>query len=134
MYTFGDGVAQDHAEAVRWYRKAADQDNVNALFNLGVQYDKGQGVREDYTEAAKYYRKAADQGLGQAQFNLGLKYKIGQGVAQDCIQAHMWFNLAGAAGNADAVEERDKVAREMTQDQIAKAQRLAREWKPKASR
>jgi hypothetical protein len=46
----------------------------------------------------------------------------------------MWFNLAGTSGDADGVRDRDAVARAMTPEQIAEAQRLAREWKPKTSR
>lgn len=42
----------------------------------------------------------------------------------------MWFNLAGAQGDKDAVSNRDYAATLMTPDQIAEAQRLAREWKP----
>jgi hypothetical protein len=45
----------------------------------------------------------------------------------------MWLNLAGASGRALAVENRDKIAAKMTPVQIAEAQRLAREWRPKAS-
>ena len=52
------------------------------------------------------------------------------------MQAHMWFNLAGAlAGErAKSVENRDRVAAKMTPAQIAEAQKLAREWKPKPER
>jgi hypothetical protein len=46
----------------------------------------------------------------------------------------MWFNLAGASGEASGIENRDTVARKMTAEQIAEAQRRAREWKPKKSR
>ena len=46
----------------------------------------------------------------------------------------MWFKLAGASGEARGIEARDTVAREMTPEQIAEAQRRAREWKPKTSR
>ena len=61
-------------------------------------------------------------------------YDQGQGVPQDYIQAHMWFNLAGASGDADGIKERDAIAGKMTPDQIAEAQRLAREWKPTATK
>jgi hypothetical protein len=43
----------------------------------------------------------------------------------------MWFNLSAAALNGLGTADRDAVARKMTPDQIAEAQRLAREWKPK---
>ena len=59
----GRGVAQDYAEAMRWYRKAADQGNAVAQYNLGGLYENGRGVAQDYAEAMRWYRKAADQGI-----------------------------------------------------------------------
>jgi uncharacterized protein len=47
------------------------------------------------------------------------------------VQAHMWLNLAASrSGDATMVKSRDLVAAKMTPDQVAEAQRLAREWKP----
>jgi len=138
LYENGQGVPQDYTEAVKWYRKAAEQGNIAAQFNLGVIYDKGQGVPQDYTEVEKWWRKAAEQGLPKAQINLGFMYGRGQGVPQDYVQAHMWFNLAASRFPASEGEKRelaganrDLVASKMTPAQIAEAQRLAREWKPK---
>ena len=79
--------------------------------------------------------RSAEQGKADAQLILGLRYDNGQGVPQDYVQAHMWLNLAASrAGGADAksiAKARDDLAGEMTRQQIAEAQRLAREWKPK---
>ena len=61
MYYFG-GVAKDDRQAVYWYRKAADQGNANAQYNLGVMYENGEGVAKDDKQAVYWYRKAADQG------------------------------------------------------------------------
>lgn len=58
-------------------------------------------------------------------------YEKGQGVRQDFVQAHMWYNLSAADGEKRAAEARDALAKQMTPAQIAEAQRLAREWKPK---
>ena len=55
-------MAQDYAEAVKWYRKAAEQGHAVAQYNLGWCYDKGKGVAQNQSEAIKWYRKAADQG------------------------------------------------------------------------
>ena len=88
--------------------------------------------------AAKWYRMAADKGVASAQNNLGVMYAGGQGVLQDYVQAYMWFTLAASSFTALEAEERSKVvknrdavAADMTQEQIAEAQKLAREWKPK---
>jgi len=66
-----------------------------------------------------------------AQLNLGAKYGNGQGIPQNYIQAHMWFNLAAAQGNDNAQKNRDLISKRMTREQIARAQRLAQEWKAK---
>jgi hypothetical protein len=52
-------------------------------------------------------------------------------VPQDFVQAHLWLTLSAARGNADAAKNRDLIASKMTPLQIAEAQKLAREWKPK---
>jgi uncharacterized protein len=133
-YQLGQGVPEDHKEAVKWFRLAADQGLAGAQYSLGFEYERGYAVSQDYKESVRWYRLAADQGLVGAQRSLGVMYDEGKGVPQDYVQAHMWYNLAGANGDADGVKNRDIVARKMTPDQIAEAQRLAREWKPKASR
>jgi len=55
-------------------------------------------------------------------------YDKGQGVPQDYVQAHMWLNLAAAQGQEQAPTLRDILAKHMTHEQIAEAQRLTREW------
>ena len=49
----------------------------------------------------------------------------------DYVQAHKWVNLAAAAGDAEAAKSRDVFAKLMTAEQVAEAQRLAREWTQK---
>jgi hypothetical protein len=126
-------MAQDYSEAARWYRKAADQGLADAQYNLGQMYRRGQGVARNYSEAVRWYRKAADQGTVLAQRNLGIMYVQGQSVNQDDVVAHKWYNIAAAAGDKTAAKYRDLIATYMTAAQIAKAQRLAREWRPKTS-
>jgi len=60
-YATGDGVPKNDAEAVKWYRKAAEQGEVTAQSNLGAMYHNGDGVPKNDAEAAKWYRKAALQ-------------------------------------------------------------------------
>jgi TPR repeat protein len=127
MYTNGEGVPQDFREAVRWYRLAAEQGYSSAQYILGRMYDHGEGVPQDHAEAAKWYRLAAEQGELLSQTGLGVLYANGRGVPQDYVLAHMWFNLAAAHGSESGRTYRDNVAKLMTPDQIAEAQRLARE-------
>ncbi len=130
-YASGQGVPQDDKEALRWYRLAAEQGLAAAQAKLGVMYDNGQGVPQDYKEAVRWFRLAAEQGHTLAQSMLGFIYDMGRGVPQDSVQAHLWFNLAAAQGDQKAAKWRDDLAGRMTPAQIAEAQRLAREWRPK---
>ena len=113
--------AGDYVEAVKWYRKAAEQGDAVAQNNLGVMYKKGRGVTQDYAEAVKWYRKAAQQGYARAQSNLGWMYRNGNGVPQDKITAHMWYNISASNGFLGAVDPRDKVAKTLTVEQLVKA-------------
>jgi len=69
MYTNGDGVPEDDAEAVRWYRLAAEQGYANAQNNLGARYASGEGVPEDDVLAYLWYNLAAAQGNENAPGN-----------------------------------------------------------------
>jgi TPR repeat protein len=106
---------------------AAAQGISYAQYNLGFMYANGRGVVQDYAEAVRWYKLAAAQGDAKAQYNLGVMYAKGQGVLQNNVQAHMWFNIAAVKGDKDAVKNREFVANKMTAEQIAQAQRLAKE-------
>ena len=99
-YYAGQGVAQDYALAVYWYRKAADQGDAPAQLNLGNLYEAGQGVAQDYFQAVYWFRKAADQGLAEGQTNLGIMYAKGQGVTRDYALAVQWFRKGAEQGLA----------------------------------
>jgi TPR repeat protein len=91
-------------------------------------YQKG-----DYATALRLWLPAANEGEARAQFDMGVMHANGRGVPQDYVVAHMWFNLSAARGDASAAEHRDTLAKEMSSAQIADAQKMAREWKPKSS-
>lgn len=134
LYTDGDGVPKDPAQAALWFRKAADQGHLDAQYNLGVIYANGEGVPKDYAEAAKWCRKAADQGNPDAQYNLGVMHLSGQGLPKDDQQAYFWFLIASLSGDPDSVRSRALMEASLSADQRAAVQAKAREWKPTASR
>ena len=68
----------EHAEAVKWLRRAAERGLAKAQCGLGTMYERGYGVPQDYEEAAKWYRRAAKQGDPNAPFALGAMYALGQ--------------------------------------------------------
>ena len=102
MYYLGRGVPEDEAQAVSWYRKAAQQGDAKAQFELGEMYDFGYGVPEDDAQAVSWYGKAAQQGLAEAQYTLGLMYAKGEGVPEDYTQAVSWYCKAAQQGHVDS--------------------------------
>lgn len=134
MYANGEGVPKDDTEAVKWWRLAADQGNalaqeaivqaytaaamrgdVTAQNLLGDLFATGKVVAQDYVEAVEWYSRAAQQGNTDAQRNLGLMYREGTGVPKDLKEAYIWL-LA-----ANAIEDLEKVEKELTTEQKAKA-------------
>jgi tetratricopeptide (TPR) repeat protein len=117
-------------EALKWFRKSAEQGNPDAQNSLGQMYEDGEGVIQNYSLAAKWYRKAAEHvpdlgGAGQGRNNLGMLYLSGQGVPRDYVQAYMWFKISGFESNPNL-----SVAKaHMTPEAILEAVRLAAEWK-----
>lgn len=101
-YYYGENVQQDYAEAVKWYRLAAEQGYAAAQNSLGHCYDLGVGVQQDDTEAIKWYWMAADQGDSDGQYFIGCSYHWGKGIQQDYAEAIKWFRLSADQKNAKA--------------------------------
>lgn len=101
-YYDGKGVTENLPEAVKWFTRAAEQENVKAENNLGNCYYNGYGVYENYGEAVKWYTKAAEQGLPVAQCNLGVCYKYGNGVEKNLEETIKWYTKAANQGYAKA--------------------------------
>ena len=105
--------------------------------------DLGKGLEiGDFATVLRKWNALAEQGDVSAQYNLGMMYYNGDGVLQDDVYAHMWWNIAASNGIANAVEleelvansyanmaivMRDLTAKTMTTEQLAEAQKLARE-------
>jgi TPR repeat protein len=99
----GDGgLTKDPSEAVKWYRKAADQGYVDGQLRLAGCYFEGTGVEKDPVEAAKWFRKAADQGNAGAQSIIGSLFLEGIGVEKDPAEAVKWCRKAADQGRAEA--------------------------------
>ena len=110
------------------FRKAAEQGDAVAQFNLGICYHEGNGVSADKVEAMNWFRKAAEQGFAEAQYNLGVCYaqnfdhtiemlrksakqgvieiqgsfKALQEMEMDLEEAQKWFRSAAEQGHAKA--------------------------------
>jgi TPR repeat protein len=102
MYQDGLGVAKDDAQAVSWYRKAADQGFAAAQSNLGLMYLAGRGVQHDDGVGAAWLLKAAQQGEATAQHNIGFLFDNGRGLPRDAERALAWYRKAAENGSVEA--------------------------------
>jgi TPR repeat protein len=138
MYESGLGVPKDGAEAFTWYSLAADQGNALAQSALGAMYIDGGAVSIDVGKGLDWSLLAAEKGDSRAQVRAAVLFEQGVGTSQDYIQAHKWYNLAVASYapsdielSAKVARARDQLAAKMSPDQIAEAQKIAREWQQK---
>jgi TPR repeat protein len=112
---------------VKWYRKAAEHNAVDAQNNLGVAYLEGHGVIQDYSTAAQWFLRAARRQHPSAQYNLGVIYRNGWGWPRDDVEACAWFTLAAARGHRKAAEVAATMRKLMTEGELAKAAARAKD-------
>jgi predicted Zn finger-like uncharacterized protein len=101
-YLMGAGVPRREAEAVKWFRLAAEQGAVAAYCWLSVCYERGEGVAKDAAEAARWLHRAAEQGNADAQLALAFRYAKGEGVARNAVEAASWYRKAAEQQHAEA--------------------------------
>lgn len=126
-------AAEDMKQAAAWYRKAADQNNIDGELHLAALYrDGGPGFARDMEQAAVWYRKAAEQGDVGAQGTLGVLYSMGQGVPHDDVEAYFWFDLAASVEGPNQEKyaaNRQMVGAHITADELADVQDRVAAWK-----
>lgn len=103
---------------------AQQLNNASLWFSLGCYCS----LLGETKEASKHVKKAVEQRSAYAQHNPGRIYYNGNGVLEDYAKAHMWFNLVVVNRSENGGKAGDLIVKEMTSDQIAEAQKMAREW------
>lgn len=97
-YRNGEGVPQDDAEAIRWFRQALALGSPSAACNLGLMFETGSGVPKDPAEALRLYRWAAKRRDSPSQCRIGLMYFRGEGVPMDQQEGAKWIRQAALQG------------------------------------
>jgi hypothetical protein len=129
MYFMGEGAPQDYANALHWFLKAAEEGVPAAFSAVGAFFMDGlDPLPRDPSQAARWFLVAAESGDPIGQCLLGKLYLRGEGVALSPSSAFMWLNLAASQGHPDATPLRDKAARELSPDDLAKAQANSTQW------
>jgi TPR repeat protein len=100
----GKGIGKNLAEAVRWYRAAAEQNHPRAEENLGNMYQLGRGVAKNCKTAVEWYARGALQNDHGNLYSLARMYHYGLGVKEDRAKAHALYRQSAAFGNVKARE------------------------------
>jgi TPR repeat protein len=129
LYRDGRGVRRDKSAAATWFRKAADQGEPKAIQNLGLAYLTGDGITRDVDEAEDLLARSARLGLPQSQFMLARLYITEEFSRQDYERAYAWLLVCKDRKIDQCVEELEKLEPKLDESQIARATRLADEYR-----
>jgi hypothetical protein len=129
LHCLGVGMPQAFASGLECFREAAEQGHALAQNNLALMYSLGLGMPKDSAEAGKWFLRSAGQGDPAAQYHLGVKCHrasmgpVSEGDHEAQIEAFKWFQLAADQGYWKADISRERVNLEMSQADVAEAQR-----------
>lgn len=124
MLRSGNGTKRNRAEALIWYRRAAEQGHGAAQCNLGTSLYNGWGTAADPQGAIDWWLHAAVGGNARAMFNLGTVVAKGRYVQRDFPRAYRWMMEAQALGYAPAGDTMETLKKIMTPSQVEAAIRL----------
>jgi hypothetical protein len=129
QFAMGAGAAPDYAQALDWYRKAAEQNHGLAQFNLGIMYARGQGVVRDDAQSVAWFGRAAKLGDAGGQYQMGRNCQRASmdGLPADApearIEAYKWFQLSAAQGYKNSEGAFAPLTVKMTREDVAEANR-----------
>ncbi|QEM81534.1 tetratricopeptide repeat protein [Halomonas binhaiensis] len=123
-------VERDISEGLCWLKKAANAGDLKSARAVAQVYYAGDLVPQDYEAAFDWLKKSSESKYGTDSFafdSLAMFYEKGLGTEKDLVQAYKYSDLQGTAG----VDDKTRLAKEMTQEQVDEAIRLSREWQEK---
>ena len=101
LYHLGKGTDRNDPEAVKYFKQAAENDNVPGMVEYAIMLFNGEGVDKDEAAAARWFLRAAQRNNPVAQNRAARLLAAGRGVPADMVEAMKWHLLARAAGIQD---------------------------------
>jgi TPR repeat protein len=95
--------AENYNVALRWFQRAADLGNADAMMGMTWIYGNGRGVPEDDAEATRWRKMSAEIGNPVAMSSIAYDYEQGKGVTQDYVEAMRWYRKAADRDDARAM-------------------------------
>lgn len=126
-YAKGEWVKQDRLVSLEWMKKSAEQGYPAANYACGYDYYYGEHIEKDFHLAFTYFERGAKLDDNWSQYYLGVMYANGQGTIKDKVNAYCWYNISYSNGNETAGNYREKIAVNMSVQELENAQNLTRE-------
>ena len=131
-----EGAAQDYAQALVWYQRAAEQSHSLAQFNLAQMYAEGQGVPRNEAQSRLWMQRSAELGDAGAQHSMGMHFHRAsvqgrrEAAPESRIQAYKWLQLAAAQGYRGSAAASGFVTLHMTREDVTEAKRRVAAFVP----
>lgn len=119
----------EHEEARNWFAKAAEQQNSQGEYSLGVLHLEGSGTSKDEAEAIRWFEKAASRWNLDAMNNLFVLHYRQRQTGDHLAQAYMWAVLAASAGHASSQNNLAPIKAQLTAEQVRVAEAAATAWR-----
>ena len=126
----GKGTEQDETAAYTWFKKASDMGHLGAKNQYANALIEGKFVEQDVKGAVELFQQTAAEGNPVGLYSLGQAFAAGLGVDQNLIKAHSYFNVASALQHPQGVKARASLEQQMSEEDVRKAQQLAKAWRP----
>lgn len=128
MYYYGRQVKIDYAQAAQYFDKAAEKNDQDAEFFIGLGFYEGKGRPQDYASAIHWFNRSAEHSSPEAPAALGLIYHEGKVVQRDDLTAFKWFLVAEQLGNKKVQKNLDELAGQLDKSQQKEAGKQAVKW------
>lgn len=129
LYEEGLKVEKNTNLAIKYFQLAASQNDLFSIYKLAVIYETGSGLDKDYSKAIALYESAAKKDSVYAQNALGRIFENGDaGVSQNMVEALKWYIVAAEHHQEhSAIQNRDRLSKKMSKEQVMQAFTLAKE-------
>lgn len=124
------------AQVLNDLKRAAENGDPAAEFNLGQKYAAGDGLEKNSTKAFCWTHRSAEHGHAWAWLRLGMMYGMGEGVKKDNIESYKWFHLINVVADPNwgteikqwAAEDASDIAKQMSLTQVQQAKQRTAQW------
>jgi hypothetical protein len=127
MYQMGRGTEPNPVEAAKWFQKATEQGNLEAMVHLGYLYEHGQWIDQEKFKAQDLYLATVQKADAGSLFSIAAGWHNDSSQPNDLAMAYLWYRLAAHKGNKQGNDSCAYIAKDMTKAQISKAEEISRQ-------